>query len=103
ATTASPKAEARLIALGVAPKEHLASFERERARSDALLASKQFSDAAQAYVQLLAKFPEAAALDQIHLRLGLSLVNSRQPAQAVAPLARVNDAALKPEAMFYIA
>lgn len=102
ATTASAKAEVRLAALGVPPKEQPASFADERARCDAIFEARQYADAAAAYEQLLARFPEAAKLDEVHLRRGVSQLNNRQPAQAVSSLALVSDrnADLQAEAMF---
>ena len=92
----------RLAALGAAVKDNPGSFNEEKARAEALLESKQFYDAAQAYTNLLARFPEAAGSDAIQLRLGKSLLGARQPAQAVAPLARVSEASaeMKAEALF---
>jgi len=102
ATRASVQAEQRLAALGVAVKDNPGTFNEEKARADALLESKQFNDAAQAYANLVARFPEAANNDAIQLRLGKSLLGARQPAQSVAPLARVSEtnADLKAEALF---
>ena len=102
ATRASVQAEQRLAALGVAVKDNPGTFDEEKARADALLESKQFNDAAQAYTNLIARFPEAAGNDAIQLRLGKSLLGARQPAQAVAPLARVSEANadVKAEALF---
>ncbi|HEY9232192.1 MAG TPA: transglycosylase SLT domain-containing protein, partial [Blastocatellia bacterium] len=102
ATRASVQAEPRLAALGAAIKDHPGTLDEERARADALLESKQFNEAAQAYTNLMARFPEAAASDAIQLRFGKSLLGARQPAQAVAPLARVSeaDAEVKAEALF---
>lgn len=102
ATKASVQAEQRLAALGAAVKENPAGFNDEKARADALLESKQFNDAAQAYTNLITRFPEAAGNDAIQLRLGKSLLGARQPAQAVTPLARVSEAnaETKAEALF---
>jgi soluble lytic murein transglycosylase len=102
ATKASVQAEQRLAALGFGVKDHPGTFDEEKDRADALLESKQFNDAAQAYTNLLARFPEAANNDAIQLRLGKSLLGARQPAQAVAPLARVSEAKAetKGEALF---
>ena len=102
ATTAGVKAEARLTALGAAPKDRPASFEEERARCDAIFSAKQYGDATVAYDQLLARFPEAGKLDEIRLRHGVSQLNNRQPAQAASSLAMVSDRRpeLRAEAMF---
>jgi soluble lytic murein transglycosylase len=102
ATRASVQAEQRLAALGAAVKDNPGAFNEEMARADALLESKQFNDAAQAYTNMAARFPEAANNDAIQLRLGKSLLGARQPAQSVAPLARVSEtnADLKAEALF---
>ena len=102
ATKASIQAEQRLAALGASVKDHPGTLEQEKARADALLESKQYNDAAQAYTNLITRFPNAANNDAIELRLGKSLLNARQPAQAVAPLARVSEAngEIKAEALF---
>ncbi|HKQ04200.1 MAG TPA: transglycosylase SLT domain-containing protein [Blastocatellia bacterium] len=102
ATRASVQAEQRLAALGAAVKDHPGTLDEERARADALLESKQFNEAAQAYTNLLTRFPEAASNDAIQLHLGKSLLGARQTAQAVTPLARVSEAnaELKAEALF---
>src|SRR5437870_4371361 len=78
ATRASVQAEQRLAALGAAVKDHPGTLDEERARADALLESKQFNEAAQAYTNLLTRFPEAAGNDAIQLRLGKSLLGARQ-------------------------
>ncbi|HVF89596.1 MAG TPA: transglycosylase SLT domain-containing protein [Blastocatellia bacterium] len=90
ATAASERAEARLTALGLSPKDNPASYEEERARLEALYDSKQYWSVAQGYDQLLVRFPEAERDDRIQLQRGVSLLNSKQPAQAVLPLSRVS-------------
>jgi TolA-binding protein len=76
---------------------------RRTPRADALFQARQFAEAAAAYDQLIARFPEADRLDEIHLRRGVSMLSSKQPAQAVAVLGRVSDrsAELRAEAMFH--
>jgi soluble lytic murein transglycosylase len=103
ATSASVKAEARLAALNSAIKDNPASFHAERSRADALFVGRQYSEASGAYDQLIARFPEADRNDEIQLRRGVSLLNSRQPAQAVSALVRVSDAnsELRSEALFH--
>ena len=91
ATTASVKAEARLTALGASPKEQPSSFADERARCDAIFEAGQYGDAAAAYDALISRFPEAANLDEIRLRHGVSQLNNRQPAQAALSLALVSE------------
>lgn len=102
ATSVSVQAEARLAALNASPKENAGSFGEERSRADALFEAKQYAESTSAYLQLLARFPEADRIDEIHLRHGVSLLN-RQPAQAVTALTRVSDRKpdLRAEAMFY--
>jgi soluble lytic murein transglycosylase len=90
ATTARPKAEERLAALGASPKESLASLDEERARADRLFEAKQYWDAAQAYDKLVAAYPNAEQIDEVNLRRGISFVESKQPAQAVLPLTKVS-------------
>ncbi len=102
ATAASPQAEARLAALGASPKEKPGSVEEERSRVDALFDSQQYWDAALAYQDLVTSFPDLAGRDEIQLRLGVSLLNSKQPAQAVLPLSKVSNRSpeLQAEALF---
>jgi peptidoglycan lytic transglycosylase len=102
ATSASVKAEARLVALNLPPKDNAGSFAEERSRADALFEAKQYAESSGAYQQLLSRFPEADRIDDIHLRNGISLLN-KQPAQAVTELARVSDRKpeLRAEALFY--
>lgn len=102
ATKAGVKAEERLAALGASVKENPGSFEQERSRADSLFESKQYSESARAFTDLIARFPEADKSDEVQSRLGRSLLNAKQPAQAVTPLSRVSDrnAELKAEALF---
>jgi soluble lytic murein transglycosylase len=103
ATKARVQAEARLAALGMAVKDNPGSFEQERSRSDALFQARQYAEAARAYDQLIALFPEADRIDEIRLRRGVSQLNAKMPAQAVTSLARVGDrnADLRAEALFH--
>jgi TolA-binding protein len=103
ATRASVQAEARLAALGLPVKDNPRSFEEERSRSDALFESKQYAEAARAYDQLIARFPEAERVDEIQLRRGASQLNAKLPAQAITSLGRVSErsAELRAEALFY--
>ena len=103
ASGASVQAEARLVALNASPKENPGSFQQERSRADALFEARQYADGAAAYEQLVARFPEADRIDDVHLRRGVCLLNARQPALAIAELARVGDrsAELRAEAMFH--
>ncbi|MEK6410632.1 MAG: transglycosylase SLT domain-containing protein [Acidobacteriota bacterium] len=103
ATSARVQAEARLSALNASPKDNPGSFAEERTRADALFDARQFAESAGAYEQLLARFPEADRIDEIHLRRGVSLMNSKQPAPAVTALMRVSDRnpELRAEAIFH--
>ena len=103
ATSASVQAEARLVALNASPKDNPGSLQQERSRSDALFQAKQYIEAVAAYDQLIARFPETDRVDEVHLQRGVSLLNSKQPAQSVAVLARVSDRnqELRAESMFY--
>jgi soluble lytic murein transglycosylase len=89
-TAAAPKAEARLAALGLSPKENPAPIDEERARVDGLFESQQHWEAARGYEELIARFPDLETSDKIQLRMGISLLNSKQPAQAVLPLSKVS-------------
>lgn len=103
ATGARVQAEARLSALNASPKENAGSFDEERSRADGFFEARQYTEAAAAYEQLLARFAEADRIEEIHLRRGVSLLNNKQPAQAITSLARVSDrnAELKAEALFH--
>jgi soluble lytic murein transglycosylase len=102
ATTACVQAEARLAALNAHPTDNPASFPEERARADGLFQSRQYAEAANAYDLLIAHVPEADRIDEVHLRRGISLLNSKQPAQAIAALLRVSERSpeLRAEAMY---
>jgi peptidoglycan lytic transglycosylase len=103
ATTAAVRAESRLNALNASPKSNAGSFNEELSRADALFDARQYVEAAQAYDQLAARFPEADRIDGIHLRRGLSLLNGKQSTQAVTELARVSEQnpEVRAEAMFH--
>lgn len=103
ATTARVKAEARLAAMGAAPKDNPGSFDEEKMRADRLFESKQYADAAKAYDNLLALFADAERLDEVQLRRGVALAESKQYAPAVLPLAKVSsrDSDMQAEALFY--
>lgn len=103
ATTASVRAEERLVALGASPKDNPAGLDREKQRADKLFEAKQYWDAAQAYENLVKLYPEAERLDNLQLRRGISLAESKQPAQAVLPLSKVTsgNADQQAEALFY--
>ena len=103
ATSTSVQAEARLTALNVPPKDNAGSFGEERSRADALFEAKQYSEASAAYEGLVARFSEADRIDEIHLRHGVSLLNIKQPAQAVTEFTRVGDRnpELRAEALFH--
>jgi soluble lytic murein transglycosylase len=103
ATTARVQAEERLVALGLSLKA--ASFDELRARADALFEARQYAEAALDYDNLIAAFPDAERLDEVHLRRGASLLNSKQAAQAVLPLSKVSsrNADLHAEALFNLA
>ena len=100
-TAAAPKAEARLQALGASPRENPAPIAEERARVDGLFESQQHWEAARAYEELITRFPDLERSDEIQLRMGVSLLNSKQPAQAVLPLSKVSNksSALQAEAL----
>jgi soluble lytic murein transglycosylase len=103
ATTASPKAEARLAALGAAVKENPASFDEERMRADRLFEAQEYWSASQAFDNLVRLYPDGERIDEINLRRGVSLMNAKQPAQAVLPLSKVGsrNADLQAEALYY--
>ena len=100
-TTASVNAEARLVAWAP-PRKPPGSFEEELARCESIFEARHYGDAAAAFEQLVARFPEESRRDEVYLRRGVSLLNNRQPAQAVLPLAQVSERnpGLHGEAMF---
>ena len=102
ATSTSVQAETRLTALNASPKTALGSFDEERSRADALFEARQYAESSGAYERLLARFPEADRVDEIHLRYGVSLLNNKQPVPAVAELGRVSDRTpeLRAEALY---
>ena len=102
ATSASVQADARMTALDAAIKDHPGSFADERARADALFQARQYAEASTTYEQLLTRFPEAERIDEVHLRRGISLVNSKQVAPGITSLARVTDRSpeLRAESLF---
>ena len=104
ASASSPQAEARLVALGAAPKEHPPSLKEASMRAERLLSAQQYSDAALEYQSIATRFPDQVD-DEIELRLGISLLNARQPAQAVLPLSQVGSRSpqLHAEALFRLA
>ncbi|HSE98444.1 MAG TPA: transglycosylase SLT domain-containing protein [Blastocatellia bacterium] len=102
ATVAGARAEERLAALGATVKDNPGSFDEMLSRAGFLFNAKQYAEAARAYDELIARFPEAERNDETQLRRGVSLLNSKQPAQAVLPLSRVSsrNAELHVEALF---
>jgi soluble lytic murein transglycosylase len=102
ATVSGAKTEERLASLGAAIKDNPGSFEEMRSRATAFFNAKQYGEAARAYEELIAQFPEAERDDETQLRRGISLLNSKQPAQAVLPLSRVSsrNASLHAESLF---
>jgi soluble lytic murein transglycosylase len=103
ATTASPKAEARLAALGISVKDSPAPFDEERGRADRLFEAQEYWAASQAFENLVKVYPDGERLDEINFRRGVSFINAKQPAQAVLPLTKVGsrNADLQAEALFY--
>ncbi len=103
ATAASIRAEARLVALNAAPKDNPGALNEERGRADAFYKARQYDNATAAYDQLILRFPETDRSDETNLRRGVSLLNSRQPAQSVSVLARVSDQnpKLRAEALYH--
>ncbi|MEW6130480.1 MAG: transglycosylase SLT domain-containing protein [Acidobacteriota bacterium] len=105
ATPVASKAEDRLNALGLAPKTNPAGFDSEKKRADKFFEARQYWDAAQAYENLVKTYPDGERLDEVQLRRGISLVESKQPAQAVLPLTKVTNrnADQQADAWFYLA
>lgn len=102
ATGAGVKVEERLASLGAALKDNPASLDELRSRADALFEAKQYAEAAAAFDNLLAAFPDVERMDEVQLRRGVSLLGARQPAQAVLPLSKVGsrNADFHAEALF---
>lgn len=95
-------AAARLDALGSSPRENPGSYDEMLARANAFFESKQFQEASRAYDELLARFSNANHSGQVHLRRGVSLLNSRQIDGAVAALSAVANNH-EAEALFHLA
>jgi soluble lytic murein transglycosylase len=103
ASQAAEQAEARLGELGVSVAEATGSFDEERSRADSLFEAEQYAEAAKAYANLIARFPEAEQADKIKLRCGICLLNSKQTLQAIEYFAKVSERNpnLRAEALFY--
>jgi soluble lytic murein transglycosylase len=103
ATVSGSQAEERLARLGSAIKDNPGSFDEMIARAGALFEAKQYAEASRAYEELITRFPEAERGDETQFRRGVSLLNSKQAAQAVLPLSRVSsrNGELHAEALFY--
>ncbi|HEU4389677.1 MAG TPA: transglycosylase SLT domain-containing protein [Blastocatellia bacterium] len=97
------RAAEQLRTLGVGIDQNPASLAEARARADALFDSKQYPEAAQAYAEMQSRFPETAGRQDVMLRRGVSLLNSRQTSEAVQMLAKAGsgNSALSSEALFY--
>ena len=91
ATRSSDRVIERLTALNADPAEQPGSFEEETSRADAFFDAKQFAESARAYDRVIALFKPAATNDAISLRLGISLLNNKQPVLAAPPLSRVSE------------
>ena len=105
ATSASAQAETRLAGLNLSPRTSPAGYEEELARCERLFEAKQYAEAAGSYDNLAKLFPDRQRSDEILLHYGASLLNNRQPAQAVTPLGNVSDRtpAVHAEALFHLA
>jgi soluble lytic murein transglycosylase len=103
ATVSGSQAEERLARLGAAIKDNPGSFDEMLARAGALFEAKQYGEAARAYEELIARFPEAERGDEVQFRRGVSMLNNKQAAQAVLPLSRVSsrNGELHVEALFH--
>ncbi|PYP90149.1 MAG: hypothetical protein DMF61_00090 [Blastocatellia bacterium AA13] len=104
ATRSSEQVLARLVALKADPAQLPGSLEEETARGDAFFDSKLFAESARAYEHVIALFPAAAASnDALNLRLGISLLNNKQPSGALPALMRVSERGpeAQAEAMYY--
>jgi soluble lytic murein transglycosylase len=103
ATVAGPRAEERLEALGAGVKGNPGSFDEMIKRAGAFFDARQYGEAARAYEELIARFPEAERDDETQFRRGVSLLNGKQAAQAILPLSRVGSrkADLRAQALFY--
>src|SRR5262249_49339641 len=89
-STASVQAEARLAALGLSAKTHPHPYEEELSPCERLFTAKQYDGASAAYASLLSAFPDRGMGDEIALHYGISLLNNRQPAQAVNVLTNIS-------------
>ncbi|HYL97858.1 MAG TPA: transglycosylase SLT domain-containing protein [Blastocatellia bacterium] len=91
ASAASGTAAERLQALNASPAANPGTAEEERARADGLFESRQYSEALAAYNDLIARFPDAASNDDLLLKRGVSLLDSRDAAEAAAALLKVTE------------
>jgi soluble lytic murein transglycosylase len=89
ASVVADRAAERLRALGSPIDEGAASFDELMSRAGAFFDSKQYAESGHAYGELLKRFPETSEADRFLLRRGISLLNSRQTADAAALLSKV--------------
>ena len=103
ASLAADQASQRLDALGTALADNPGSEDETLARADKLFEAKQYPEAATAYHDFAARFPGAARSDQVEIRYGLSLMNSKQSSEAAGVFQAVTerDSDLHAQALFY--
>jgi soluble lytic murein transglycosylase len=103
ASTASEKASQQLDALGASLADNPGSQQEDQSRADKLFEAKQYAEAAAAYQKLVTGFPDSARNDEVELRSGIALMNSRQAPEASAYLEKVSERSsdLHAEALYY--
>lgn len=100
ASAVGEPAASRLEALAASAPEDPGSYDEMLTRANAFYDSKQFSEAARAYDELLGRFSKTTHSGHVLLRQGISLLNSRQTEEALTALAQVTDDN-EAESLFY--
>ncbi|HEY6333256.1 MAG TPA: transglycosylase SLT domain-containing protein [Blastocatellia bacterium] len=103
ASVAALQAGQTLESLGASVNDNPGSENEDLSRADKLFDAKQYAEAANAYKDLGSQYHSAGESDQVLLRYGVSLMNSRQLADAAACFQKVSerDPELHAQALFY--
>ncbi|HUK90058.1 MAG TPA: transglycosylase SLT domain-containing protein [Blastocatellia bacterium] len=92
ASSAAAQAKQALDAIGTSIADNPGSQDEVLSRADRLFDSKQYAEAASAYNDLMTRYPAAARSDEVQLRCGISLMNSRELSEASTCLQKVSEA-----------
>jgi soluble lytic murein transglycosylase len=103
ASISAAESEQKLDALGASLADNPGSEDEELSRADKLFDAKQYAEAASAYHDLAGRYPATGRSDQVEIRCGISLMNSRQLTEAAACFQAVaeRDPNLHAEALYY--